>query len=247
MVNFYINLKRHAYALLNKGWFVSFILLLIFLNIPLSIFSLSGDLTFEDILAIESCDLLITIVFSFEYLLRVWTADLAPEYKGSRLRFMLRPAMIIDLLAIVPMVYINIKPLRALRFLRLFRILKIVEYSEPIKIMLKIFYQKIDSLVSVGFVMGFLITINSFLLYYYEHAAQPEVFKNIYDAIWFNLMAFSTVGSDLAVVTTMGKFIKVLSSFAGIMLFAIYSGIFSSGFLEASKAIKTFDIPKQNK
>ena len=165
MLNLYRRLKKSAYALLNAGWFVSFILVLIFINIPLSIFSLSGSLTPDDIIAIEFCDLFITIVFSIEYVLRLWTADLSPYYKGSRIRFALRPEMIIDFLAIVPMVYINIKPLRALRFLRLFRILKLVEYSQPLKMMVKVIYQNMDSLVTTAFVMGFLLTINSFLIY----------------------------------------------------------------------------------
>lgn len=238
MLNLYRKLKKRAYALLNAGWFVSFILVLIFLNIPLSVFSLSGTLTRDDIIAIEFCDLFITIVFSIEYILRLWTADLSPYYKGSRLRFALRPEMIIDFLAIVPMVYINIKPLRALRFLRLFRILKLVEYSQPLKMMLNVIYQNMDSLVTTAFVMGFLLTINSFLIYYFEHAAQPEVFKNIYDAIWFTAMTFCQAGADTSVITQAGKFLKILTAFSGIMLFAVYSGIFSSGFMNARKAAK---------
>lgn len=238
MIEYYKKIKQKAYNLLNAGWFVSLILALIFLNIPLSLFSLSGRLSFDDIIAIEFCDLIITIVFSFEYILRLWTADLSPDYHGSRIRFALRPAMIIDFLAIVPMVYINIKPLRTLRFLRLFRILKLVEYSRPLKLMFGVIYQSLDSLVTVGFVMGFLLTINSFLIYYFEHSAQPEVFKNIYDAIWFTAMTFCQAGAEISVVTEPGRLLKIITAFCGIMLFAVYSGIFSSGFMNASKADK---------
>ena len=235
MGNYYKKLKQKAYNLLGKSWFVSLILVLIFLNIPLSVFSLSADLSAEDIAVINFCDLFITVVFSIEYFLRLWTADLCPDYKGSRLRFALRPAMIIDLLAIVPMVHINIKPLQTFRFLRLFRILKIVEYSQPLKTMFKVFYIKMDSLVSVGLIMGLVLTVNSFLIYYFEHAAQPQVFKNIYDALWFTAMTFSTGGAGIETITPQGKVLAVFVTYSGVMLVALYSGIFASGFMEEQK------------
>ena len=235
MIKFYENLKKKAFALLGKSWFVSLILVLIFLNIPLSVFSLSADLSAEDIALINFCDLLITVVFSIEYFLRLWTADLSPDYKGSRLRFALTPAMIIDFLAIVPMVHINIKPLQTFRFLRLFRILKIVEYSKPLKTMFKVFYTKMDSLVSVGLIMGLVLTVSSFLTYYFEHAAQPQVFKNIYDALWFTAMTFSTGSAGIETITTQGKLLAVFVTYSGVLLIALYSGIFASGFMEEQK------------
>lgn len=235
MANYYKRLKQKGYELLGKSWFVSLILVLIFLNIPLSIFSLSADLSAEDIAVIKFCDLFITVVFSIEYFLRLWTSDLSPDYKGSRIRFAMRPAMIIDLLAIVPMVHINIKPLQTFRFLRLFRILKIVEYSKPLKTMFKVFYIKMDSLVSVGLIMGLVLAVNSFLIYYFEHAAQPQVFKNIYDALWFTAMTFSTGGAGIETITPQGKFLTVFVTYSGVMLVALYSGIFASGFMEEQK------------
>ena len=44
MIEYYKKIKLKAYNLLNASWFVSLILALIFLNIPLSLFSLSGHL-----------------------------------------------------------------------------------------------------------------------------------------------------------------------------------------------------------
>lgn len=234
----YGKLKSKAYGLLQKSWFVSLILILIFCNIPLSIFSTFTTLTPADILLIENADLIITVVFTLEYILRLWTADLSPDYNGSRIKFALRPAMIIDLLAIIPVVYFNVKILRAFRVLRLFRILKIVEYSGSLRMMFKVFYSKLDVLVTVGFVMGFMIVINSFLLYYFEHKAQPDVFKNIYDAMWFTAMTFSTAGAEIAPVTDAGRLIKIITALGGILLFAIYSGIFSAGFINEIKAVK---------
>lgn len=234
----YLKLQKAAFSTLNSGWFVSLILMLIFVNIPLSILSNSDNLTQFDLRFIYNSDLIIGIVFSIEYLLRLWTAPLAKEYKGSRIRFALRPDMIIDLLAIIPINMINISILRGFRGLRIFRILKLVQYSDPIKMTLNVFYQKIDALITVGIVMGFFLIVDSFLMYYFEHNLQPQNFGSIMQSIWFCALIFSSAGSDIQPLTSAGKFLEILAALGGIVLFALYSGIFASAFIEARQKEK---------
>jgi hypothetical protein len=76
------------------------------------------------------------IVFSIEYLLRLWTCVEKVPFNhpiGGRLKFIFSPMAIIDLLAILPFylpfVGIDLRFLRILRVFRIFRLLKMARYS----------------------------------------------------------------------------------------------------------------------
>ena len=78
------------------------------------------------------------MVFGLEYLLRMWSAVEIPMLSRmppwrARLRFGLRPIMIIDLLAVLPWYlqpFVSVD-LRSLRVFRLFRLLKLVGAIRP--------------------------------------------------------------------------------------------------------------------
>lgn len=74
--------------------------------------------------------------FTFEYIARIWTADLLYPNKGpivSRLKYMFSFMAIIDLVAILPfylpfVTKIDLRSLRALRIVRIFRVFKLGRY-----------------------------------------------------------------------------------------------------------------------
>ena len=80
------------------------------------------------------------IIFSIEYLLRVWVSDMWYHDKGklaARLIFILTPMALIDLIAILPfyapfIFQVDLRILRILRVFRLFRILKINRYTNAL-------------------------------------------------------------------------------------------------------------------
>jgi voltage-gated potassium channel len=84
-------------------------------------------------LAIEMVSLL---VFSLEYALRLWVAvEHEPHRhfrpKGARLRYVLSPAGLIDLLAVLPfwLALVALNELRIILVFRVFRFLKLTRYS----------------------------------------------------------------------------------------------------------------------
>ena len=93
-------------------------------------------------------------LFSVEYGLRVWPApDLADQRFGraiwGRLRYMLTPAALVDLLAILPF-YLGIfldLDMRFLRVVRLFRIFKLTRYSTAMGLILNVFRDEAASFV----------------------------------------------------------------------------------------------------
>ena len=81
------------------------------------------------------------IIFTIEYILRIWSCDVEPEYRNplsGRLRFALTPLALIDLLVILP-TYVSFafpadhQLLRSLRILWTFRLLKLRRYSESLQ------------------------------------------------------------------------------------------------------------------
>ena len=85
-------------------------------------------------------------VFTVEYLLRIWTADLLyPEAKHPRLRYMRSFMAIVDLMAIlpffIPFITIDLRFLRMLRLLRLLRLLRILKlgrYFDALTVVVKV-------------------------------------------------------------------------------------------------------------
>ena len=89
-------------------------------------------------------------IFSIEYLLRVWVADVDPKYKSpikGRLRYMLSPMALIDLAAILPFylplaVTLDLRVLRLLRLFRLFRLFKMTRYVQSLRTFHRVFVAK---------------------------------------------------------------------------------------------------------
>src|SRR3990172_7851832 len=123
------------------------------------------------------------IVFSVEYVLRVWSAVNIPMLSRlppwrARLRFALRPIMLIDLFAFLPFYLQWIVPmdLRVLRVLRLFRLLKLVRYSPALQTLGRVLVDEYRALLGALLVMLVLLLFASSAMYFIEREAQPDKF-----------------------------------------------------------------------
>jgi voltage-gated potassium channel len=179
-------------------------------------------------------------VFTVEYILRVWSCTEDPKFKdpvGGRLRFMITPLAIIDLMAFLPF-YLpfalpELRFLRAFRLFRLFRVLKLARYSESLQTFADVLKLKKEELGLMLFAIIILLTVSSSLMYEAEHEAQPEAFSSIPAAMWWGVVTLATVGyGDMFPITPMGKFIGSLVVLLGIGLFALPTGVLAAGFSE---------------
>ena len=76
------------------------------------------------------------------------------------------------------------------------------------------------------------ICFSAILMYYIERNAQPEVFKNIGDGIWWTIITFATVGyGDIYPITFLGKLLGCIICLVGVAMVAIPTGIISSSFI----------------
>lgn len=177
------------------------------------------------------------IIFSVEYILRLWTADLLyPEKKPfiARIKFFFSPMAIVDLLAILPfyipfLLPIDLRILRLIRLLRLFRLFKMNRYTSGLSSIGNVLKKKSDQLVSSIFVVFLLMIISSVIMYYFENPVQPDAFSGL----WWAISTFTTVGyGDIYPLTVAGKIFSAIIALLGIGLVAVPTGIISAGFME---------------
>ena len=66
---------------------------------------------------------------------------------------------------------------------------------------------------------------------------EPDSFNNYFDAVYWATVSLTTVGyGDIYPVTSLGKVITMISSFFGIAIIALPSGIITAGFMESINA-----------
>jgi voltage-gated potassium channel len=239
------DLKARIYGILEPGdedskYFDPFIMGLIILNVVAVvletvdwIYALFGPVFY-------AFDLFSIAVFSVEYLLRLWSCTENQMYRdpvSGRLRFMVTPMALVDLLAVLPFylpsVQSDLRIMRAMRLFRLFRVLKLARYSESLQTFIDVLRLKKEELVLMFFAILILLVISSTLVYEAEHEAQPDAFASIPAAMWWGIVTLATVGyGDVYPETELGKLIGSIVVILGIGLFALPTGVLASGFTE---------------
>jgi voltage-gated potassium channel len=186
-------------------------------------------------------DFVSIIIFSIEYILRIWTAEyiftsLPPN--RARIKYVFSPRSLIDFIALISfylpvMSYSNFKLLRTIRLFRILNLLKLNRYSKSLLTLGRVIKNKSMQIVSSFFIVSVLIISASLLMYYIENNAQPGSFDNAFSSLWWTIATLTTVGyGDIYPVTTLGKILGIFISLMGIVLVAIPTAIISAGFIE---------------
>jgi voltage-gated potassium channel len=186
-------------------------------------------------------DLVSVIIFTIEYILRVWSSNHDSRYKHSvygRFKYMVSTDAIIDVLAILPfylhvMIGFDLRVLRILRLLRFLRLFRLTAYMKSAQMVRNVFKSRASELKLSLVLLLFLIIIASCLLYFAEHIAQPKVFSSIPATFWWAVVTVTSVGyGDMVPVTLIGKTLTGIIALFGLALLALPAGIITAGFLE---------------
>jgi len=179
------------------------------------------------------------IIFTIEYLLRIWACDVDKRYGRplfGRLRYALTPLMLIDLLVILPFyavyVFPNSRFLRSLRVLWTFRLLKISRYSTSLQTIIDVVKAQKDQLAMSFTAIIFFMVLSSTLVYFLEHNAQPQNFPDIPTTMWWAVLTMTTIGESVYPITPLGKAISALIIILGVATFALPTSILTSGFVD---------------
>jgi len=170
-------------------------------------------------------EIIVVIIFTIEYILRIVVAD-------DKVKFIFSFYGIIDLAAILPFYIasgIDLRSTRIFRLFRLLRTLKIFRYNKAIKRFAKAFRLIKNELVLFFMATCFLLFISSAGIYYFENPVQPEQFKSIFHSLWWAVATLTTVGyGDIYPVTAGGKILTFMVLMIGLGVIAVPSGLIAS-------------------
>lgn len=187
----------------------------------------------------------ITILFTIEYLLRVWSTK-------TPLRYILSFWGIVDLLAILPayLELINfgfhyLLAIRILRLLRVFRILKLVRFNrEAQKLLLAMRGSSYKITVFLMVVISIMVLLGT-LMYVIEGGENG--FTSIPQSIYWAIVTVTTVGfGDIVPQTILGKFLSSIAMILGYAIIAVPTGIISVEIAKQKSTDKVCEVCKHD-
>jgi voltage-gated potassium channel len=180
---------------------------------------------------------IITIIFTLEYIARIWSHP-------KPLKYIFSFYGVIDFLAIIPtyldLIFtgaMSLAVIRGLRLLRIFRILKITRYSrEGIIIVEALKASRVKILVFLFAVVVIVLVIGT-LMYLIER--ENSGFSSIPAGIYWAIVTLTTVGfGDVTPVTTFGKFIASFVMIMGYGIIAVPTGIVTFEIASSIRAVR---------
>lgn len=184
----------------------------------------------------QTIDFLVGICFAVEYGLRVWSAGERKAYRGviGRVKYMLTPYALIDLLVIVPFFITSSSNIFIARFIRLFRILAIAKaarYSQAFDLVREALHSRRHELIFSLILTCLVLVSASTVMWVVE---PDEEFRSIPRALWWGIMTLTTVGyGNVCPQTILGKVISGITALCGIGLIAMPAGILAAAFGDA--------------
>lgn len=188
----------------------------------------------EYVMAFFIAEWFFTVIFSIEYLLRLWVADSSRKYAFSFFG-------IIDLLSTIPtylaLVIVGTRyllVLRIFRLLRIFRILKLVRYLNSAQILARSMKASKEKIIIFLGAVLILATLLGTVMYMVEGG--DNGFNSIPRSIYWAIVTLTTVGyGDIAPQTDLGQFIAALVMILGYSIIAVPTGIVGAEMAMSSK------------
>jgi voltage-gated potassium channel len=184
---------------------------------------------------LAALQILSMVVFTGEFLLRLWVAGESggpgESRRNARLHY-LRSFGWVDLAAILPF-YAGLLSGDPLRFqvLRLLLLLKLSRFSTAMGTLGRVLGSEWRALVGSLIIMMSLLMISATAMYFLERDSQPQQFSSIPASMWWAMAALSTVGyGDIIPVTPLGRMFGGIVTVLGIGVYALPVGIIASGF-----------------
>ena len=178
---------------------------------------------------------IITISFTLEYIVRIWTSPKPLSYVFSFYG-------LIDFLSIVP-TYLSVifgggmgfAVIRGLRLLRIFRILKITRYSSEGSIIVEAMKASRVKIFVFLFAVLTIVLIIGTLMYLIE--GEKNGFTSIPVSIYWAIVTLTTVGyGDITPLTSFGKFVAGFVMILGYGIIAVPTSIVT---YELSTSVRT--------
>ncbi len=179
--------------------------------------------------------------FIVDYLMRWMTADY--KLKKGAVSFLFYPftiMAIIDLLSIIPVFHLlsgGFKLFRITRMFRIARVFKFIRYTDKLDMLARVIRKERKVLGAVLIMAAFYVFVTALIMFNVEPQINPitgeATFRSFFDALYWATVTLTTVGyGDVCPVTSVGRFVSMLSSIFGVAIIALPSGIITASYLD---------------
>ena len=178
----------------------------------------------------------LSILFTIEYILRVYCSPVKKDYVLSFFG-------IIDLLATLPqLLSIFFPPLRYLSIMRtfrlicIFRVLKLFAFINEGYLLLESIRKSINKILVYFFFVVVLVCILGTLMFIVEGQIPGTEFTSIPKSIYWAIVTLTTVGyGDITPTTGLGQFLSGIVMILGYTIIAVPTGIVSASMIDTTK------------
>lgn len=217
------------------------LVILILLNITLLMLESVESIAIAYDKVFHVLDIFFMVVFTLEYLLRLYCVRNAKRYAKSFYG-------IVDLLAILPSYLEYILPswhmlmmIRSFRLLRVFRIFRMIGFLDESRYMVFALLRSFRKILVFLFFVVLLTIFLGTLMYMLEYRHNPG-FHSIPQSVYWAIVTITTVGyGDVAPVTALGKIIASFIMILGYAIIAVPTGIMSASLVRKYRDIESDD------
>uniref|UniRef100_A0A3Q2E8T6 A-type voltage-gated potassium channel KCND1 n=1 Tax=Cyprinodon variegatus TaxID=28743 RepID=A0A3Q2E8T6_CYPVA len=183
-------------------------------------------------LAFFCMDTACVLIFTFEYLMRLFAAP-------SRCKFMRSVMSVIDVVAIMPYYIGLVMPENedvsgafvTLRVFRVFRIFKFSRHSQGLRILGYTLKSCASELGFLLFSLTMAIIIFATVMFYAEKGTASSTFTSIPASFWYTIVTMTTLGyGDMVPSTIAGKIFGSICSLSGVLVIALPVPVIVSNF-----------------
>jgi len=187
----------------------------------------------------------VALVFTAEYLLRLWSAPESPRLAGlsesmARLRWAVSTNGVICLLAALPLFAITLASMHAdnenAPVFCIVWVLGLTRHAPAMGTLARVISNERATLTSVAVIFVMVLIVAATGAHIMERAGQPKLFGNLPDALWWAVVTLTTTGyGDVVPQTVGGKMIGSVVMVSGILVLALMTGILATGFAEEER------------
>lgn len=186
--------------------------------------------------AVNYLEFFFTVLFTIEYVLRVWCSPFPKKYIFSSYG-------VIDFLSIAPTWVTIIFPLlpslallRLFRVLRILRLVKLLQHLNDTHLMVQVLRNSKRRIAVLAMWIMVLVVIFGTLMYVIE--GQEHGFTSIPTSIYWAIVTLTTVGyGDVVPETVLGKAVAALIMLLGYSIIVVLAGVISQEFADVKKQV----------
>lgn len=201
-------------------------------------------LTYKHIL--EVVEALMTVLFTFDYVARLYCSPRPREYALSFFG-------VIDFISTIPPYLAIVFPsarymllLRSFRFIRIFRVFKLFSFLNEGHLLLQSLHRSMNKILVYFMFVLILVTCLGTLMYLVEGGQPNTAFTDLGTSVYYAIVTMTTVGyGDITPVTPFGRFLSAFVMLLGYTIIAIPTGIVTATFVDETKEkVKNNECPR---